>query len=47
MHEHQRADVALGDQPGGNHCFAERRRRGEHTGLMLQHRVGRDLLVAS
>ena len=47
MNEHQRVDAALCDQPGGDHRFAKGRRGGQHTGLMLQHRVGRELLLGS
>jgi len=47
MHEHQRAGVALCDQPGGNHRFPEGCRCGQDTGLMLQHRIGRELLLGS
>lgn len=47
MHEHQRIDSPLGDQPGSNDCLAERRRGGQDTGFVLQHRLGRDLLLCS
>src|SRR3989442_10089202 len=47
MHEHQRADLALCDQPCGNHRFPEGCRCGQDTGLMLQHRIGRELLLGS
>ena len=39
MHEHERVDAALGDQPGGDDRLAERRRGGQHAGLVRQHRV--------
>ena len=42
MHEHQRVDAALCDEPGGHHRFPESCRRGQHTGFVLQHRVGRE-----
>ena len=45
MHEHERVDAALGDQPGGDHRLAERRRGGQHAGLVRQHRVCRGLLL--
>src|SRR6266545_4811458 len=47
MHEHQRIDAALGDQPGCDNCFAERRRGGQDTGFVLQHRLRRELLLRS
>ncbi len=47
MHEHQRIDAALGDQPGSDDCLAERRRGGQDTSLVLQHRLGRELLLCS
>ena len=45
MHEHERADAALGDQPGGDHRLAKRRRGRQHAGLVRQHRVCRRLLL--
>ena len=47
MHEHQRIDAALGDQPGSDDCLAERRRGGQDTSVVLQHRLGRELLLWS
>ena len=47
MHEHQRIDAALGDQPGSDDCLAECRRGGQHTSFVLQHRLGRELLLGS
>ena len=47
MHEHQRIDAALGDQPGSDDCLAERRRGGQDTSFVLQHRLGRELLLCS
>ena len=45
MDEHERVDAALCDEPGGDHGLAERRRGGQHAGLVRQHRVGRGLLL--
>ena len=45
MHEHQRIDAALGDQPGSDDRLAERRRGGQDTSVVLQHRLGRELLL--
>ena len=45
MHEHQRIDAALGDQPGSDDRLAERRRGGQDTSLVLQHRLGGELLL--
>ena len=39
MDEHQRVDAAAGDQPGGDHGLAERRRGGQHAGVVRQHRA--------
>src|SRR5258708_37487720 len=47
MHEHQRVDAALRDQPGSDDCLAERRRSGQDTDVVLQHRLGGDLLLCS
>ena len=47
MHEHQCIDAALGDQPGSDDCLAERRRGGQDTSFVLQHRLGRELLLCS
>jgi hypothetical protein len=47
MHEHQRIDAALGDQPGSDDCLAERRRGGQDTSVVLQHRLGREFLLCS
>src|ERR1700687_4647143 len=47
MHEHQRIDAALGDQPGSDDCLPERRRGGQDTSVVLQHRLGRKLLLCS
>ncbi len=47
MHEHQRIDAALGDQPGSDDCLAERRRGGQDASFVLQHRLGRKLLLCS
>ena len=47
MHEHQRIDAALGDQPGRDDGLAERRRGGQDTSVVLQHRLGRELLLCS
>src|SRR5436309_2771645 len=47
MHEHQRIDAALGDQPGSHDCLAERRRGGQDTSVMLQHRLRRELLFCA
>ena len=47
MHEHQRIDAALGDQPGGDDCLAERRRGGQDASVVLQHRVRREPLLWS
>ena len=38
MDEHERVDAALGDEPGGDDRLAERRRRGQHAGVVRQHR---------
>ena len=45
MHEHQRIDAALGDEPGRDDCLAERRRGGQHAGVVRQHRLCRELLL--
>ena len=45
MHEHERVDAALGDEPGGDDGLAERGRGGQHAGLVRQHRVCRRLLL--
>ena len=45
MHEHECVDAALCDQPGGDDCLAERRRRGQNASLVAQHRVRRRLLL--
>ena len=47
MDQHQRIDPALGDEPGGDYRLAERRRGGQHAGLVRQHRVRRRLLFGS
>ena len=47
MNEHQRVDAALCDKPGGNNRLAKGRRRGQHTDLMFQHRVGGQFLLRS
>jgi hypothetical protein len=47
MNEHQCIDAALCDKSGGNNRLAEGRRRGQHTDLMFQHRVGGQLLLRS
>ena len=47
MHEHQCIDASLGDQPGSDNCLAERRRGGQDTSFVLQHRFGRELLLYS
>ena len=46
MDEHQRVHAALGDQPRGDDRLAKRRRRGEHAGIVRQHRVCSGLLLA-
>ena len=45
MHEHERAHAVLGDEPGGDHRLAKRRRGSQHTGVVSQHRVCRRLLL--
>ena len=45
MDEHQRIDAALGDQPGSDDGLAERRRGGQDARFVLQHRLGRELLL--
>ena len=45
MDEHQRVHAALGDEPRGDDRLAERRRGGQHAGVVRQHRVGRRLSV--
>ena len=47
MDEDQRVHAALGDQPRGDDGLAKRRRRGEHAGVVRQHRVCSGLLLAS
>jgi len=47
MHEHQRADAAPGNQPGGDDRLAERRRRRQHAGLVCKHRLSGRLLLGS
>src|SRR6185295_8486684 len=47
MHEHQRINPALGDQPGSDDCLAERRRGGQDTSIVLQNRLCRELLLCS
>ena len=47
MHEDERVDAAQGDQPGSDDCLAERRRGGQDTSFVLQHRVGRAHLLWS
>ena len=44
MHEHQRVDAALGDQPRGDDRLAEGGRGGQHTGVVRQQRVRGGLL---
>src|SRR6266498_4612576 len=45
MHEDQRVDAALGDQPGSDDCLAERCRGGQDTSFVLEHRLGCELLL--
>ena len=45
MHEHERVDAALCDEPGGDDCLAKRRRGGQHAGVVRQHRLCRRLLL--
>ena len=47
MHEHQRVDTALCNEPRRDHGFAERRGGREDTRFMFQHRVGGNLLLRS
>jgi hypothetical protein len=47
LHEHQRVDAALRDQPGSNDRLTECRRSGQDAGIVLQHRLGSDLLLCS
>ena len=47
MNEHQRIDAALGDQPDSDDCLSERRRSRQDTSFVLQHRLGRELLLCS
>ncbi len=47
MHEDERVDAAQGDQPGSDDCLAERRRGGQDTNVVLQHRLRRELLFCS
>ena len=47
VHENQRVHAALGNQPRGDDGLAKRRRRGENTGIVRQHRVSSSLLLPS
>ncbi len=47
MNQNERMDGALGDEPGGNHRFSERRGRRQHARLVSQQRLGGDLLFRS
>jgi len=45
MHDHERVDAALCDQPGGDHCLAKGRCGGQDAGVVRHHRVCRRLLL--
>jgi hypothetical protein len=45
MHEHEGADGAPCNEPGGDHCLAKRRCGGKYAGFVAQHRVCRRLLL--
>jgi hypothetical protein len=47
VNEDQGVHAPLCDEPRGDHRLAKRGRRGEHTGVVRQHRVGRGLLFNS
>ena len=45
MHDHERVDAALCDQPGGDHCLAKGRCGSQDAGVVRQQRLRRRLLI--
>ena len=45
MHEHERVDAPLCDEPRCDNRLAKRRRGRQHAGIVRQHRLRRRLLI--